>query len=822
MRSFFNVDYKEKVLTQKARNVCGGRPSFVRGVEMHTFRTDRNLLPTLQGKFKNVKFSGFNDTGCDQSAVFWADDEDRIPVWDYFTALEDSSSEGVSEGQIANFCRAVNKGIKDSYIVDQNSAFGSNPGNGPSTIMTYTDTIKQMQAFVEPTMCSDHPDHCYSYCENTCLRTMTVRVDPGISDQNTLKICKEDDPQSRCETYKSWYNHDTQDRFRLFSPALPAGKYSAEFLDDSGQVIWPRGVNITYEVDMCDGNGLSEGDVEFDVLKVDPAQCESLIVNGDAEASDTDPAPWVYERNMGIEVLTGQGIDGSNAFADVRTESHDDGLTQHLDTRCLAANKGREYQITAHVKLIDGNGQAVYCDPSIMHSWGCPRIILHWGLYRKEGEKWRRDREIEAGITRARNVNKDGYQLVSGTVVINEELATASNVRMFIERRSHNQEMLVDNVSMTLVSETTCAAGNELVRNGNFETGSSQYWYDYSADGFSIVSPGVGGSGYALRMKTGSALQWIKGECIEAGKRYMVSVKYRLLDSNGNASPCNAKTGNPRCPELVAQAYDEDKNYKGWLGTLAKSLDATADTDDGYSTLWGVWEPTMDHASMAFVRIYFYYTGHYTIIDDVSIKELGSGGLSTLGDSDGEESRAATQQELIVNGNNQLGLATFWSGSGVLDSNIVTTAGHGDSVAARLTGRSRWYHGMWYSGERYMDKGALIASSKWKISAYVKLLEPGSENGVVCDRINKHNYKTRCPRVRVRLYDVADPYTPVREETIYSYPNEWDTNGWNLFDGRFEVPSSRDYTINKIVILFGEAIEKKDIVVDDLSVVPAV
>jgi len=208
-------DYKDKVLSQKAPNVCAGTPTYVDGVKIHMFRTARGLDPTLQGKFKNITFSGFIDTGCDISAVFWTDDEVRVGSWDYWTALEDSKVEGASEVHIANLCRAVNVGITDLYITDKNSAFGEDHGSteGPSTIMLYTNTHKKLQYFVEPTFCHDHPENCFSYCENTCLRTVTFLLDPGISNEHKLKICQKNDPQNRCEIFDDWYNHDTQDRF---------------------------------------------------------------------------------------------------------------------------------------------------------------------------------------------------------------------------------------------------------------------------------------------------------------------------------------------------------------------------------------------------------------------------------------------------------------------------------------------------------------------------------------------------------------------------------------------------------------------------------
>jgi len=810
-------DYKNKVLAQKARNVCAGNPSYVRGVEMHTFRHSRTLLPTLQGKFQNVRFSGFNDTGCDVSAVFWADDEVRVGSWDYWTTLEGSTVDGVSEGQIANFCRAVNVGIADSYIIDKDSAFRDSLGStGPSTIMTHTNTHTKLQSFIDPTMCQDYPENCYSYCENTCLRTVTFRVDPSISDEHKLKICKKDDPLNRCEIFDNWYNHDTLDRFRIFSPGLPVGSYTAEFLHDN-QVTWPRGLNVTYEVDMCNGGGLLEGGIELMVPEVDASQCQNLISNGDAEESNSDPKSWVYERDMGLEIVQAAGLLGSNAFGDLTSTSDNDGLTQHLDTRCLSLNRGRQYEVKAYVKLIDGNGQSVYCDPSIKHSWGCPRIMLNYGVYRKTDEIWRRDLEIEAGLTRARYVNEDGYQLVQGIVTIDDRFADATNVRLYVERRANNKEMFVDNVSMTLVSQSTCDVEEELVSNGAFDDGTSAFWNDHDAEGLQIVSPGVGGSGHALRMTTGSVQQSIKSTCIESGKRYMATAKYRLMDGSGNPIVCNPASNSPRCPEMSLNAYDENTAHIEYVHAIARPLDSTTNTDDGFSTLWGIYEPSDKIGSAADVRLLFVNTGANMILDNVSFKEIGNG-LTSLGE---ESSSTSTCGEVIVNGDNELGVTSFWSGSGVRDDKILTTTGLGGGVAARVTGRNHYSRGMWYSGERYVNKEDCLApSSSWKLSGDIRLLLPNTETGADCDTSESVNTDTRCPRVRVRFYDEGDPYTHIREEVVHSYTAEWNKDGWNKFEGRVDVPALEHYTINKISIVVAEARAEIDIAVDNLSMVP--
>lgn len=191
-----------------------------------------------------------------------------------------------------------------------------------------------------------------------------------------------------------------------------------------------------------------------------------------------------------------------------------------------------------------------------------------------------------------------------------------------------------------------------------------------------------------------------------------------------------------------------------------------------------------------------------------------------MGKSEGASSSLCS--ELIVNGDNELGVATFWSGSGVYNDKIMTTTGFGgNGVAARVTGRRSSWMGMWYSGEQYVTKEDCLApSSRWKISAQIRLLEPGTDNGADCDISERIDTKQRCPRMRVRFYDEGDPYTPIREEILYSYTENWKKNNWNQFEGFVEVPSIDHSTINKISIVVAEARENIDIAIDNLSMVP--
>jgi len=366
----------------------------------------------------------------------------------------------------------------------------------------------------------------------------------------------------------------------------------------------------------------------------------------------------------------------------------------------------------------------------------------------------------------------------------------------------------VDDISMKIVSETTCDGEDvELVMNGDFDGGTSMYWNDYDAEGLKIVSPGVGGMGYALDMKTGSAQHSIKNQCIVAGKRYLAQAKYRLLDRNGDHTSCNPQTNSPRCPEMSLDSYNENDERIDYMNRIAKPLDDTADTDDGFSSLWGFFSATDLTETAADVRIHFRNTGINMIVDNVSVKEIGRS--------------CGNFVDLIINGDNEMGVEGFWTGSGVSKDKVTTTDGFGGTgVAVRVTGRNRSYSGMWWEGQQWANKElCLIQSSRWKLSAQVRLFEPGTDNGADCDTSQKATTASRCPRMRVRFHDSTDPYTPIREEIVYSYTDDWDKDKWNEFNAQIEVPSTGFLNMNKIIILVSDARENVDIAIDNLSMI---
>ena len=400
----------------------------------------------------------------------------------------------VEDGAVpVDLCTAKDRGIKDVYLTDltsslQEATSTSRSFSGSSTIVIDDSVIS---AFLPPEKCLVFTEQCLAYCKDTCLRTVTLQVDPTASDAIRLRVCNID---GACIDVDGtfWYEEeDTEvetlikntrtDRLRYFSATLPKGSYVAEFLDTNGNVVWPTFVKEKYEDALCP-TALEDGSVVVTVPPVREAECKHLIRNGDAETSDSDHEYWLH-RHGGISVVPGEGLDGSNAFGQLNsTRADQDAIAQFLDIRCLNLMRGRQYEVVAYVKLLNAtSGENHWCSPSPESS--CPEL----GIYRQSLEgSWRRDGL--ATVVAASSSDPSGYQRIHGVFDVTYEVASASSLFLYVRRHVEGATMFVDNVSMSLIpiSDGEC---DNIVFNGDFVTGDSRLWFDGDDDALLVVSP---------------------------------------------------------------------------------------------------------------------------------------------------------------------------------------------------------------------------------------------------------------------------------------------------------------------------------------------
>ena len=89
-----------------------------------------------------------------------------------------------------NFCTAANAGIDTIYLIDRDG--GLRPSSSVSTAgpATLVSNGSQIQKFVNRTKCTNVEAGCYSYCSDTCFRSVRYEVAASESQNIMLKVCR--------------------------------------------------------------------------------------------------------------------------------------------------------------------------------------------------------------------------------------------------------------------------------------------------------------------------------------------------------------------------------------------------------------------------------------------------------------------------------------------------------------------------------------------------------------------------------------------------------------------------------------------------------
>jgi len=154
-----------------------------------------------------------------------------------------------------NFCTAADDGIDTIYLIDQDGSLrpASVPTTGPATLVSNGPQIKK---FVESGKCTEVTAGCYSYCHDTCFRSVRYEVEvPGTANY-MLKVCRSGD-SAECALFAGSLrdnpNRNANDR-RTFIAHLPVGStYNAVFLNNSGNEIELSSAVAEYEESFCPG-----------------------------------------------------------------------------------------------------------------------------------------------------------------------------------------------------------------------------------------------------------------------------------------------------------------------------------------------------------------------------------------------------------------------------------------------------------------------------------------------------------------------------------------------------------------------------------------
>ena len=136
---------------------------------------------------------------------------------------------------------------------------------------------------------------------------------------------------------------------RKFSASLPAGTYTAEFINENGDQVWPQYVEETWQKPP-DCAGFAQVD-SVTVLKplISEEQCVELVRNGGIHGNTTFPWISTLGQPRNIAIRKGMGIDGTDAIGTMNREYPWTGLGQDIDSRCLELMRGKFYEFSAYM-----------------------------------------------------------------------------------------------------------------------------------------------------------------------------------------------------------------------------------------------------------------------------------------------------------------------------------------------------------------------------------------------------------------------------------------------------------------------------------------
>jgi len=351
------------------------------------------------------------------------------------------------------------------------------------------------------------------------------------------------------------------------------------------------------------------------------------------------------------------------------------------------------------------------------------------------------------------------------------------------------------------VDATTC---NNLIRNGNFETGDLKTvgWY-HSGGGMQIVNGGVTGRALSTNGRTNPAnglVQFIDTRCMTTGQKFDISAKVKLVDPKGSTTPtCDPSSrsvGGNRCPRANIRT-SKGGSPTGYSYAVGNTL--APFTAGQWNTLYGTF--TVDANMLAADQIAFYIDGVAEnidiLIDDVTITKAAV-------DSSGN---------CVNNGDFEVGDSRDWECVGTLSCGLkmVQPGQGGSAYALSTTQRLASYWGM----KQNLLKTCFKAGTYYEINAYMKLTDANG-NTVACDPyLYYQGVAGFCPNVllqhpdqqalRIRVAPVAGPV---------------DTSGWNHIYGVAKVTNTM-LGWPALEAFIGWAQANVNVVIDSVSIKPA-
>jgi len=788
---------------------------YIVGVELKHFTNDKNhISPGMN--FTDVRFSRFTEelTHCANPRAIAFENHRRMPHYDMPTQFEGVTNLDSPVPFQADLCSAEAMDVTDVLFTDLDSSLHpSGPGtySGPSAIVS---NHAWMKGFAEGS-CTDIDGRCASYCEGLCLRFLNYRVNAYETEDVTVKITDTDTGKSidlPGNFYYYWssglpnqYSNTLSWALRHYYMPLPSstGGFTAEFYK-GGSPYWPSFVEHASQVSepapQC--GGAAENSVTFIEPPLQAGECDELVKNGDLEIGNY--THW-YHSDGGVDISANTGVGGSYSIVSDQRSGFYQGLAFYVDTRCVAAGVGLEYELTAMMKLENADGTPWDCDPdSTADPGGCPRFNAKAKVWDEASNSYTTYYYSNVATVTRPYDQTDGFTLVHGTFVMPQEFADADSVMFYFTRTKSDAKIYLDDVSIHPLAAaertSTGSVSGELIVNGDMELSSNTQFWDTRREyaGAIAMSTGEGGTGNAIKVtgRTSSSQgpgQYLNPATFVDGQEYQVSANFKL-SKNGAHITCDPNQPindhDDSCPQVT---------IKTWDGALESPLVHTYThvgevADPGSETSWGTLHGTFFPTSEMIdaYRLFVYFRGAN---DGVDI-EIDNVSIMTY---------SLDCSNVVKNGDFEVGDFRGWSqttAGGV--PSMFTPGASGTSFAMMVSDRTYLNWGM----EQELDMDCLESPAQYHVAAKIKLMDGG--NPFTCNA-NVIYGSDGCPVAAIS----SEQATGTRTRDVAAVVGSADVDGWYDVRGIFELYES-DVASNKVKVLFKDAPPTIDLIVDEV------
>ena len=225
--------YRNLMATQGLAKIC--RQGQIIGLDMHTWMLDSEYGGAT---LENITISGFDDAasiGCGKTSVRVDPFNLEENQFEQFSTFQNIRLEdGVNK---INFCLAEAAGIDTVHWMDLDGSFSPPNAVRPTGVSTILSNGPDILRFVDSAKCTTNTIGCYSYCRDTCFRSVRYEIRGTAMDGYVLKACRKNDSQN-CSIFHGARRGPTDPR--SFLAHLPVGNsYNLVFLNQSGQEVLP-------------------------------------------------------------------------------------------------------------------------------------------------------------------------------------------------------------------------------------------------------------------------------------------------------------------------------------------------------------------------------------------------------------------------------------------------------------------------------------------------------------------------------------------------------------------------------------------------------